>query len=676
MRGILSFLIAAGFLVLTACAGGAGGGGSIGSGGGNGGSGAPSSLEVGLTFTPIANGFVISNQSDFLALGNFTSLNITAKSGGKEISLVVPISAFSDGNHNFTGLDDTLDWKFTFLGVFSDGERQELDIVFVWDENRIDHGKDGIRPGANRDGDGRADSVDNDIDGDGVNNNPDRDRCPAGETGWTSNSMTDYDGDGCRDRDEDDDDDNDNVKDISDDCPTGVTGWTSEPFNDADRDGCRDRDEDENVVQDTDEDSDGYLNSVDIDDDGDGLIEIGTAVQLDAVRYALKGSGRRLSADAELNTTGCGDGDNITSCAGYELVANISLAAYSEGEGWQPLSHDTDDSNDRCDGDAFRGTFEGNGWTISGLNINRSAEDCVGLFGEITTNVTIRNLTLYAESVIGKDRVGSLVGYSLEAQILASFVVVANVSGRDQVGGLAGFSNSTRIVSSSVVVGQVSGRDDVGGLAGDGTFARIFSSSAVVGEVSGRDNIGGLAGYGLHARVYSSSTVVDEVEGSGSNIGGLVGTLGFFSEGRVAYSYVVSDSNIVMLVGEGGGTGVASYWDNLTSGVNSGNLGEAKTSDELRMPTAYEGIYAKWDDDTDIFGDEDEPLAVWCDENLDGTISDDEKDDANRIWNFGGTGDYPAIRCGLLSPADWRNWWSLVGGKPTLNQARLDMLFP
>ena len=44
---------------------------------------------------------------------------------------------------------------------------------------------------------------------------------------------------------------------IQSQCPAGVTGWTSESFNDADGDGCRDADED-------------------IDVDGDGLIEIAT----------------------------------------------------------------------------------------------------------------------------------------------------------------------------------------------------------------------------------------------------------------------------------------------------------------------------------------------------------------------------------------------------------------
>ena len=39
-------------------------------------------------------------------------------------------------------------------------------------------------------------------------------------------------------------------------------------------------------------DGDGKVDSEDIDDDGDGLIEIETAAELDAVRYQLDGTGR------------------------------------------------------------------------------------------------------------------------------------------------------------------------------------------------------------------------------------------------------------------------------------------------------------------------------------------------------------------------------------------------
>ncbi len=631
-------------------------------------------LEVELTFAPIAGGFVISNQSDF---GDLVSLNITAVSRSEFVLRIINIAEFADDSYDFTGLAD-LGWHFQIRGTLSDGRQQEVKIVFIWEENEADHSSGGIRSGVNHDGDGRADSVDEDDDNDGVND--DSDQCPVGVTGWTSNPSTDTDGDGCRDRDEDEDGGQDlelSVRGLY--CSAGTNG---------------------------DCDGDGHGDHVDIDDDGDGLIEIATAAELNAVRYALDGSGSRSAENAGIDTTGCGGVGGITSCSGYELVANISLAAYRDGKGWQPLGHDIDNATYGCQGAAFDGTFEGNGWTISDLSINRSDEDCVGLFGHIAADSEIRYLTLRAEAVTGGNNVGGLMGYGESAQIHSSSVVVGGVRGTNQVGGLMGNSQSVRIFSSSivaavvrgddnvgglvgssdlaqifsssVVAGQVSGRNEIGGLVGYGESAQIFSSSVVASQVSGRNEIGGLVGYGDSTRIYSSSVVVGEVSGT-DDVGGLVGDFGF---GQVAYSYVVSGSNTTMLVGDvqtGNGAGVASYWDSETSGINTGNLGAPKPSDELRMPTDYAGIYEDWDDNIDIFGDGmiDEPLAVWCDEDNSGSIESNERTNGNRIWDFGTNTEYPAIRCPPLDPDEWRNWWFLnETGKPQLNQTRLDELLP
>ena len=132
-----------------------------------------------------------------------------------------------------------------------------------------------------------------------------------------------------------------------------------------------------------------------------------------------------------------------------------------------------------------------------------------------------------------------------------------------------------------------------------------------------------------------------------------------------------------MLVGLGSGTGNASYWDSDTSGIDTGNHGEAKTTNQLRMPTGYDGIYASWDNDIDIFGTDDEPLAVWCDEDNSGGIEAEERISDNLIWDFGTSSQYPAIRCPPLAPAEWRSWWFLNStDQPQLNQTLLDERLP
>jgi len=793
-RTFLFFLVGFGFLVLTACE-------SDDSSGGT----SSRYFEVQLTFSPIAGGFVIGNHSNF---GDLVSLSIIATNEDRfqVIKSNINIDQFSGSSYDFTGLNEQTNWFFKIIGTFSDGSQQEGSIVFVWEENRIDNRNGGLRPGRDTDGDRRADSVDDDDDNDDIKDN-EGDDCPAGQTGWTSdpstdhdgdgcqdassedtdddndgigdnegdqcptgdidwtsNPYTDYDGDGCRDASEDTDDDNDGIGDNEgDECPTGVIGWTSESLTDSDGNGCRDADEDR------DDDSDGHKNGNDVDDDGDGLIELVRVVELDGVRYALRGNGRRLAADADLNTAGCGNGIDIVSCNGYELIANISLVDYAN---WQPLGHDTDSSRAGCQGAAFSGIFEGNGRTISNLSIDLSNRDCVGLFGHIAASATIRNLTLRAEAVIGRGRVGGLVGDGRSAQIVSSSVMVAEVKGaansvgglvgyvrsaqinsssvvaeevrgRDDVGGLVGRGDSARIVSSSVVAAEVRGSSYVGGLVGLGEGARVLSSSVVAGEVRGAgDQVGGLVGRGDSARIISSSVVAEEVSGVGNNVGGLVGwsrsarvhscsvvisevngnenvgglvgvgplarilsssvvmgrarasrylggLAGSFQSGLgrgAAYVYVVSGNTTAsMLIGDGGhGGGVHhSYWDKETSGITTGIRGEGKTSDELRMPTNYTGIYANWDDHTDIFdvggsNPPDDPLAVWCDKDNSGSIEESsEQNDGNLVWDFGTNMEYPAIRCTSITPAEWRSWWFLNRtGDPELNQTRLDALLP
>ena len=70
-----------------------------------------------------------------------------------------------------------------------------------------------------------------DLDGDGISKL--LDRCADGESGWTSNSSTDFDGDGCRDATEDDDDNGDGIPDPLDSDCDGI-GDEADPDDDND----------------------------------------------------------------------------------------------------------------------------------------------------------------------------------------------------------------------------------------------------------------------------------------------------------------------------------------------------------------------------------------------------------------------------------------------------------
>ncbi len=556
MTRAIPYLLAC-FLVLTACGGGGGseddgsgsgdpgngdpgngdpgngdpGSGDPGSGdpgSGDPGSGNPGSggndgqggLNVRLTFAPISGGFRIGNQSDF---GNFVSLKVTATSGSRSpVERNINIGEFADSSYDFTGLAD-LDWKFQMTGILGDNEEQRVNVVFVWNENEVAHNSNGIRSGLDTDGDRRADSVDEDDDNDNILDLME----PETVDGRVCRLHGDCDNDGLGD--------NNSIEQ-----QTNSKNMRCSLLADCDGDTIEDMDEVAvDCVLKVDCDGDSVMDGVDIDDDGDGLIEVATPMQLDAVRYALNGEGRKLSVDGTLDTDGCGGTGGIRSCSGYELVADISLAAYAKadgGKGWQPLGEDERGTSPGCQGVAFNGTFEGNGWTISDLNLSRSAEDCVGLFGHLAEGTTIRNLTIQADEIMGKNLVGGLAGEADAAQIVSVSVVAAEVSGTaNEVGGLVGWGRGARIVSASVVANEVSGKQEVGGLVGDGESARIVSAEVVVREVSGNKEVGGLVGHGQNVTIIYSSVVAAEV-GEKTGVGGLTGS---GNDARILYSSVV-----------------------------------------------------------------------------------------------------------------------------------------
>ena len=362
-------------------------------------------------------------------------------------------------------------------------------------------------------------------------------------------------------------------------------------------------------ASDGDLDDDGNLDQLDIDDDGDGLIEISTAAELYAVRYQLDGTGQRLSSGDRLNTTGCGGLSNLSKCFGYELTNNISLENSPDNiEGWLPLGD--------CRTKPFSAVFNGNGFAIKQLHISRRSTDCIGLFGYVV-NGKIHNLNIKSASVYGKECVGVLVGSGRNAiitfssvvsgrsgsdgdsagglvgcadrvTITSSYAIANSTSGEGSVGGLVGSGSSTNIISSYAVTDSISGDDSyawVGGLVGNGSSINIISSYAVTDSISGGDDyarVGGLVGSGSSTSIISSYAVTDSISGGDNNarVGGLVGS---GSSTRITSSYAVTDSisgnyssRVGGLVGSGSSTNIISSYavtDSISGDDNNAHVG-------------------------------------------------------------------------------------------------------
>lgn len=651
-----------------------------------------------LTFMPGNNviNITLVRVNDLVHALNITDIKIFARPSDQSTTKEHSVK-LTEFNSITLRLKNNVRYTFSLFGCFeteAGGEVVQrnvtLRIDYSWSENKRDNEGNGILIGANLDRDGRADSVDDDIDGDGHDN--DDDSFP-------------YDPDHHLDSDEDE------IADELDNCPNHFNPSQTDMDNDDQGDSC-----------DNDIDGDGSQNPADLDDDGDGLIEIATHQELDAVRYALNGTGRKMSATAALDTTGCGNGDTIISCSGYELVNNISLASYrtqDNGKGWQPLEGGEDPDSNFCQKGGFSGIFEGNNWAVEDLVIARPQQDCIGLFGRIAKGGEIRRLVVIAESIEGGQYVGALAGLvnSTEAKtskIIASRAITDSlIANHSALGGLVGEALFARIISSSAITRSLTGDSTVGGLVGEGDDATIISSFAIAHSLSDRggdnsafgglvgqgsqstiissfaivnsltaDSVGGLVGgSGSDSKIISSYAIANSLNASGNSVSGLVA---FGSSTEIAFSYAISGSlmaatNISPLIPTQTSHSVtSSYWDNITNGLNDG-LGSPQTSDALRMPTGYEGIYQTWDDGVDLDGRNGrDRITRYCDKDNDGTISTAERRQDNFIWDLGTSTEYPAIRCTSISAAEQRAWWFIdeMTMKPQLNQERLDSLFP
>jgi len=151
------------------------------------------------------------------------------------------------------------------------------------------------------------------------------------------------------------------------------------------------------------------------------------------------------------------------------------------GKGFEPIG---DDEN------GFNGTFDGNGYQIKDLYINRSDTEQVGLFSNVTESGIVRNVGLLDVDMNGAYHVGSVVGTN--SGTLENLFATGNVSGESKIGGLVGTNNGT--LTNSYAMVEVTGQSRVGGLVGE-VIEGTVSASYSTGTVSGEDGVGGLVGW-------------------------------------------------------------------------------------------------------------------------------------------------------------------------------------
>jgi len=277
---------------------------------------------------------------------------------------------------------------------------------------------------------------------------------------------------------------------------------------------------------------------------------------------------------------------------GYTELASPSA---HEGKGWQPIAVNN----------TFVGSFNGQGYEICDLFIDRSDESTVALFGVLGDAGTIENVGVNG-NVTGQGDVGVLVGKN-EGTVSNAYVT-GRVIGTSNVGGLAGFNYNGSTITDSCATCNVTGDNNVGGLVGwnkEGTL----SNSYATGRVIGTSNVGGLVG--KNSDTTSNSYATGRVIGN-DIVGGLVGKNDNNCSVSDSYSAgsVTGSSNVGGLVGKGQLIDVTnSFWDTQTSGQGSSAGGTGKTPAEMKDVNTFSG--AGWDITTVDDADDRNPSYVW-----------------------------------------------------------------
>ncbi len=271
----------------------------------------------------------------------------------------------------------------------------------------------------------------------------------------------------------------------------------------------------------------------------------------------------------------------------YVLVSDIDATpteGMNNGKGFEPIGTSSTES--------FRGTFNGNGFVISNLTIDRPGVSTLGLFQIISGAGEVLDLTLSEVSIKGSAAVGGIVG---------------RLSQDSDIGGIKGCK-----VSGIVDVGD--GRS-VGGIAGiisgiSTVEAVKVENSSFQGLVVGNLNVGGLVGENDGSTIRGSrsdgevevETQGDLLKASASRVGGLVGSNGGTIKGSRSSITIVPDSIELVggLVGLNGGLITKSYSTGDVSGSSAvgGLAGRNADNSDSRIVESWSSSAVSGDKET------------------------------------------------------------------------------
>ena len=241
-----------------------------------------------------------------------------------------------------------------------------------------------------------------------------------------------------------------------------------------------------------------------------GAAELGYIYDSNTKTYTV------YNADGLLAWNEAAQKDRSINCT---LNADIDLT----GKGWTPIGTDYDN--------AYTGTFDGGGHTITGLTVTTNYQ-YVGLFGRLGEAGTVKNVVMEGVNNHSLGYAGGVVGFSRGGTI-ENCSVSGSVSGTMCAGGVVGAQWEASITGCSSSA-TVKGTRYVGGVAGEtnssATMAACYATGNVTIELGHRDrvDVGGLVGFNAGRNGLLACYATGNVTSTGSSagkvyIGGLLG---------------------------------------------------------------------------------------------------------------------------------------------------------
>ncbi len=292
------------------------------------------------------------------------------------------------------------------------------------------------------------------------------------------------------------------------------------------------------------------------------------------------------------------------------------ITATGNNEGWISLGTETK---------FFAGVYDGAGYKIDGLTINRPSTSYVGFIGNLRpdfgSHPEVKELGLTNLNILADAYIGGLAGQNLGGIISKCYTtgIISSTSDVGYVAGFVGFNNSKGSVITqcySEVNVDYNGNSNEAYIAGfvgrnrtNGEYGAVINECYSTGEINitttgTRGRIGGFAGQQAYASIYNCySTGKVIYVGTGNQVGGFMGRsysdtlVNCYSIGELIATNL-ADAHIRGFLGSNNNNNYYSgnFIDTVASGTN-GKIVASSVTGKNTSEMQTKNTYTDWDFD-------------------------------------------------------------------------------